>query len=100
PVVPHVARRRERWRAHAAYAVMKQRLTLDALNTAPAGEFVTALANVFEHSPWIAEAAQRARPFERLADLRDAMTAVLDQAPPELRLGLIRAHPDLANRSQ
>jgi 2-oxo-4-hydroxy-4-carboxy-5-ureidoimidazoline decarboxylase len=79
---------------------MKQRLTLDALNTAPAGEFVTALANVFEHSPWIAEAAQRARPFERLADLRDAMTAVLDQAPPELRLGLIRAHPDLANRSQ
>jgi 2-oxo-4-hydroxy-4-carboxy-5-ureidoimidazoline decarboxylase len=80
--------------------VIKQRLSLGALNAASTTEFVAALANVFERSPWIAEAVQRARPFARLADLRDAMIAVLDQASPELRLGLIRAHPDLANRTQ
>ena len=36
---------------------MKPRPALDALNTAPPGEFAAALASVFEHSPWIAEAA-------------------------------------------
>jgi 2-oxo-4-hydroxy-4-carboxy-5-ureidoimidazoline decarboxylase len=79
---------------------MKPRLTLDALNTALPGEFAAALANAFEHSPWIAGTAASARPFASLAELRDAMIAVIDQASPERRLGLIRAHPDLANRTQ
>jgi 2-oxo-4-hydroxy-4-carboxy-5-ureidoimidazoline decarboxylase len=79
---------------------MRPRLTLDALNAAPPGEFAAALASAFEHSPWIAEAAASARPFASLADLRDAMIAVIDQTSPEWRLGLIRAHPDLANRMQ
>jgi 2-oxo-4-hydroxy-4-carboxy-5-ureidoimidazoline decarboxylase len=79
---------------------MKPRPALDALNTAPPGEFAAALASVFEHSPWIAEAAASARPFASLADLRDAMIAVIEQASPERRLGLVRAHPDLANRTQ
>jgi len=79
---------------------MRPNLTLDTLNAAPPGEFAATLANVFEHSPWIAEAAASARPFASLAELRDAMTAVIDQASPERRLGLIRAHPDLANRMQ
>lgn len=76
---------------------MKQRLTLDVVNRVQADEFVTALANVFENSPWIAEAAERARPFSSLAELRDALMAVIDRASPQRRLALIRAHPDLAN---
>ena len=79
---------------------MRPRFTLDALNAAQPDEFAAALANVFEHSPWIAAAAASARPCASLAELRDAMIAVIDQAPPERRLGLIRAHPDLANRTR
>jgi len=79
---------------------MKEKLTLDALNAAPRGDFVSALANIFEHSPWIVEAASRARPFSSLSDLRDAMIRVINEASPDQRLRLIGAHPDLANRTQ
>ena len=79
---------------------MKQKLTLGFLNAMSTGAFVAALANVFEHSPWIAEAAEHARPFASLADLRDALVAVIDKAPAAQRLALIGAHPDLANRTQ
>jgi 2-oxo-4-hydroxy-4-carboxy-5-ureidoimidazoline decarboxylase len=80
--------------------MMTRKLTLNALNAASSGEFAAALANVFEFSPWIAEAAESARPFAGLSELRDAMIAVIDRASPERRLALIRGHPDLANRTQ
>jgi 2-oxo-4-hydroxy-4-carboxy-5-ureidoimidazoline decarboxylase len=79
---------------------MTDKLALEALNEAPAGDFVDALGNVFERSPWVAEAAARERPFVDLAGLRDAMIAAIDRASPEQRLGLIRSHPDLANQVQ
>ncbi|MEW6641799.1 MAG: 2-oxo-4-hydroxy-4-carboxy-5-ureidoimidazoline decarboxylase [Pseudomonadota bacterium] len=75
-------------------------LTLDALNTMPETEFVAALGNIFEHSPWIAEQAAVQRPFARLADLLAAMTAAVEQASAEQRMALIKAHPDLANKTQ
>jgi 2-oxo-4-hydroxy-4-carboxy-5-ureidoimidazoline decarboxylase len=54
---------------------------------------VTAL---FEHSPWV-EARADARPStgDRHADLM----AVVHAATPEERLGLIRAHPELAGKA-
>lgn len=75
-------------------------LTLDGLNTASRADFISLLGNVFENSPWIAEAVQRARPFTTLYDLRAAMLAVVETATPERRLALIRAHPDLGDRLQ
>jgi 2-oxo-4-hydroxy-4-carboxy-5-ureidoimidazoline decarboxylase len=63
-------------------------------------EFVAALSNVFEYSPWIAEQAASARPFVGVKALFAAMKAAIAGAPPELRLVLIRAHPDLANKTQ
>jgi 2-oxo-4-hydroxy-4-carboxy-5-ureidoimidazoline decarboxylase len=80
--------------------VVIQRPTLEGLNAAPARDFVATLANVIEHSPWIAEAAERARPFASLADLRAALIRVIDEASAEQRHVLINAHPDLANRTQ
>ncbi len=38
-------------------------LTLDGLNAAPAAQALDALAGIYEHSPWIAEAALARRPF-------------------------------------
>ena len=80
-------------------ASMSQR-TLSELNACSKDDFVATLANVFEYSPWIAEQAASARPFAGVTQLFDAMKTALDRAAPELRLALIKAHPDLADKTQ
>jgi len=74
--------------------------TLADLNACSKDEFAAALANVFEYSPWIAEQAASARPFAGVTALFQAMTTAVDRAAPELRLALIKAHPDLADKTQ
>jgi 2-oxo-4-hydroxy-4-carboxy-5-ureidoimidazoline decarboxylase len=54
---------------------------------------------VFEASPWVAERAWASRPFGSLDALHEAMVDVVERAPSEVRMGLIRAHPDLATRA-
>jgi 2-oxo-4-hydroxy-4-carboxy-5-ureidoimidazoline decarboxylase len=73
---------------------------LSDLNACGKDDFVAALANIFEHSPWIAEQAASSRPFAGVKQLFVAMKAAVDRAPSELRLALIEAHPDLANKTQ
>ena len=75
-------------------------ISLSDLNARSKDEFVASLANIFEHSPWIAERAAAARPFAGINQLLAAMKATVDHAPAELRLALIKAHPDLANKTQ
>jgi 2-oxo-4-hydroxy-4-carboxy-5-ureidoimidazoline decarboxylase len=70
------------------------------LNACSKADFVAALANIFEYSPWIAEKAAGVRPFAGVVQLFEAMKAAVERAPPELRLALIRAHPDLADKTQ
>ena len=74
--------------------------SLSDLNACSKDDFVAALANIFEHSPWIAERAASARPFSGVNQLFEAMKTAVDSAAPELRLVLIKAHPDLANKTQ
>ncbi|MDH1903897.1 2-oxo-4-hydroxy-4-carboxy-5-ureidoimidazoline decarboxylase [Comamonas aquatica] len=74
-------------------------LTLEQLNTADTASAVQLLDGLYEHSPWIAEAALAQRPFKSLAHLKHAMVQVLAQASPEAQLGLIRAHPELAGKA-
>ena len=74
--------------------------TLAELNACSKDDFVAALANIFEYSPWIAEQAALMRPFSGVGPLFEAMKDAVDRAPPELRLALIKAHPDLANKTQ
>jgi len=78
---------------------MSQKKLAD-LNVCSNDEFVTTLSNIFEYSPWIAEQAASARPFAGVKQLFAAMKAAVDRAAPELRLALIKAHPDLADKSQ
>jgi 2-oxo-4-hydroxy-4-carboxy-5-ureidoimidazoline decarboxylase len=73
---------------------------LAELNGGSQGDFVAALGNIFEHSPWIAEQAAARRPFAGIRPLFAAMIEVVDRTPPERRLALIKAHPDLADRTQ
>jgi 2-oxo-4-hydroxy-4-carboxy-5-ureidoimidazoline decarboxylase len=74
--------------------------SLSDLNACSKDDFVGALANIFEYSPWIAEQAASARPFAGVKELFAAMKAAVDHATPEHRLALIKAHPDLANKTQ
>ena len=74
-------------------------LTLEQLNTASVAEAVALLDGLYEHSPWIAEAALAQRPFTSLAHLKHAMVQVLAQAGVQPQLDLIRAHPELAGKA-
>lgn len=75
-------------------------ISLDTLNTCSKADFVAALANIFEYSPWIAEAAADQRPFAGVTELFAAMCQVVETAAPGQRLALIKAHPDLADKTQ
>ncbi len=71
---------------------------LAALSALSQAEFVSRLAGIFEHSPWIPERAWPARPFASIDALHAAMLAVLDAASDAEKLGLICAHPELAGK--
>ena len=79
---------------------MSDKQPLAELNVCSKGDLVAALANIFEHSAWIAEEAAAARPFVGVNALFAAMKAAVERAPAELRLALIKAHPDLAGKTQ
>ena len=73
--------------------------TLDHINTAPHAEALELLDGLYEHSPWIADKALRARPFQSLAHLKHTMTVVLKNAGKQAQIDLIRAHPELAGKA-
>jgi len=75
---------------------MTARLSLAAVNALDRARFVAALGEIFEHSPWVAEAVWPARPFATLAALRRAMVGAVANAGRDRQLALIRAHPELA----
>ncbi|MGH2945632.1 MAG: 2-oxo-4-hydroxy-4-carboxy-5-ureidoimidazoline decarboxylase [Solirubrobacteraceae bacterium] len=60
--------------------------------------FVTALGALFEHSPWVARAAWRHRPFAGVPALHAAFEDAMRAGPRERQLALIGAHPELAGR--
>lgn len=61
--------------------------------------FLARFGPVYEDSPWVAEAVWPDPPDDRAA-LAAAMAAVVDGAPRERKLALIRAHPELASRTR
>ena len=73
--------------------------TLDQLNAAPLAEAERMLDGLYEHTPWIAAAALKARPFRSLAQLKQAMAEALAQGGVDAQLALIRAHPELAGKA-
>ncbi|MDQ4043596.1 MAG: hypothetical protein M3118_07250, partial [Actinomycetota bacterium] len=62
-------------------------------------EFVARFGGVYEHSPWVAEAAWCERPFCSLSELHGAMERAVNAASDERKMELIRAHPDLAGKA-
>ena len=63
--------------------------------------FVAQFGGVFEHSPWIAEGAfglELGPAHDSAVGLHNALARVFRSASHEARLGVLRAHPDLAGK--
>ncbi len=64
--------------------------------------FVNRYGDIYEHSPWVAELSWEAgltADQDTPDGLADAMSRVLESAPAERQLEVIRAHPDLAGKA-
>lgn len=73
-------------------------LDVQTVNRMDHDEFVRTFGGVFEHSPWIAERAWAARPFDSPEALHAAMIGVVRAASPEEKRRLLNAHPELAGK--
>ena len=71
-------------------------MQIEDLNQKSPEDFVACLSSIFEHSPWVVEAAAAAQPFPTIKALQAACENALYAADPEVQQTLIRAHPDLA----
>jgi 2-oxo-4-hydroxy-4-carboxy-5-ureidoimidazoline decarboxylase len=78
---------------------MSDAITLDALNAMSEADFVDTLGGIFEHSPWVAEAAMNGRPYDSLRGLLEAMCTAVRSADIAAQLRLVRAHPELAGKA-
>lgn len=56
-------------------------------------EFLSKYGAIYEHSPWVAEAAFGAEGIDKI---HAAMKAAVNAASRDKKLALLRAHPDLA----
>lgn len=72
--------------------------SLKALDQISREAFVAQLGGVFEHSPWVAERAVDARPFDSIAALHARMVLAVKNASRDEHLKLLRAHPELAGK--
>ena len=72
--------------------------TLPELNAFSPERFAQALGGVFEHSAWVAQAAEPLRPFADVEALHAAMALAVERAGPEAQIRLLCAHPELAGK--
>lgn len=78
---------------------MPEKLPMDKVNSMGREEFVAGFGAVFEKSPWVTEGAWERRPFEDIDGMHAAFVRTVHAAPENLRVALIRAHPDLAGKA-
>jgi 2-oxo-4-hydroxy-4-carboxy-5-ureidoimidazoline decarboxylase len=72
---------------------------IQQINALPPADFVAKFGFLFEHSPWIVEAAETRRPFASIAAMEAAMAAIIEDAGQEAQIALLRAHPELAGKA-
>lgn len=75
---------------------MTERLTLDHLNACEAEAFCAALADIWEHAPWVARRVVDQRPFASTEALHRAMVGVVAALDESERVALYAGHPELA----
>ena len=75
-------------------------MRLAEVNHADRATFVGLLGHVFEHAPWVAEAAFATRPFANRVALHAAMMAAVERALPAQQVAFLNAHPELGSRAE
>jgi len=61
--------------------------------------FVEKYGGIYEHSAWVAEQAYELLSTDSGSELATVFAACVDRADDEVKLALIRAHPDLAGKA-
>jgi 2-oxo-4-hydroxy-4-carboxy-5-ureidoimidazoline decarboxylase len=62
-------------------------------------EFVECYGGIYEHSPWVAEQVFDQQHVDGKTDLAPLFADCVDRADKNIRMTLIRAHPDLAGKA-
>jgi 2-oxo-4-hydroxy-4-carboxy-5-ureidoimidazoline decarboxylase len=75
-------------------------MSLNEINAMSAKQFVECFGDVAEHSPWVAEAAAKRRPFDDREAMLEAFEDAVRSAAAARQLQLLCAHPDLAGRAR
>jgi N-carbamoyl-L-amino-acid hydrolase len=70
--------------------------SLDWLNKASDVQALSWFDGLYEHSPWVGQAALQHKPFRSLAHLKWALADSVSRASHEQQLMLVKAHPVLA----
>ena len=73
-------------------------MNLTQLNTLEQEQFTAVLADIFEHSAWVAQQIWAKRPFTNVDALHSIMVAEVSAAGLTPQLTLLRAHPELAGK--
>lgn len=74
-------------------------LDLCTVNAMARSAFTAVLGDVFEHSPWVAEAAWAARPFASVTALHEAMMSVVRSSDKHRQIAFLRGHPPLSGHA-
>lgn len=75
---------------------MTTRSTLEHLNTCAPEAFCAALADIWEHAPWVAHSVVGLRPFATVEALHTAMVDVVAGQDEPARVAFYAGHPELA----
>ena len=75
---------------------MTTRSRLEQLNTSTPEAFCAALADIWEHAPWVAQAVVGQRPFATADALHTAMVDVVAALDEPARVAFYAGHPELA----
>ena len=73
---------------------------INKINKLSQSEFIKVFANIFENSSWIALELYKEKPFNNFENLSTKMLDIFDKISNEKKLKIIKAHPDLADKTK
>ena len=73
---------------------------INKINELPKSEFIKVFGNIFESSSWISEELYKLKPFDGFEELSTKILDIFENATKESQIKILRAHPDLANKTK
>ena len=75
-------------------------IMINKINNLSQSKFIEIFSNIFEKTKWIAEKLYNQKPFDSFEDLCSKMLEIFKTTSKENQLKIIRAHPDLADKTK